>query len=63
MEKVNIERRAVISERVVYDVSETIIETACTEGADNMRSSQRGGRFASFRSREEAEEYVRLLKG
>lgn len=60
MEK-NIKRDFEIRERTVFDVSETISEIEGNDGAENMRHSQKSGRSASFRSREEAEEYVRFL--
>lgn len=61
MKKVNIERRFEIRERTVFDVSESLIKTEWNEGAENMLASQSDGRSASFRSKEEAEEYVRMI--
>ncbi|MFP2873753.1 hypothetical protein ACLEIY_16165 [Acetobacter tropicalis] len=62
MTKVNIERRFEIRERTVFDVSETIIEIEAADGAEKALCSQEIGRSASFRFKEEAEEYVRMLK-
>lgn len=62
MEKVNIDRRFNIRARTVFDVSETIIEIEAADGAENALCSQEIGRSASFRSMDEAEEYVRLLE-
>ena len=61
MSQVKIERRLEINPRMVFDVSETLIEVERNAGAENASCSQRPGRSASFRSKEEAEEYISLL--
>ncbi|MCG4273894.1 hypothetical protein [Acetobacter senegalensis] len=62
MTKVNIERRFEIRERTVFDVSETIIKIEAADGAENAQCSQEIGRSATFRSKEEAEEYASFLR-
>ncbi|GCD60278.1 hypothetical protein NBRC3280_2896 [Acetobacter pasteurianus NBRC 3280] len=63
MSEEKIERRFEISERVTFHVLERIISVTHCSGAENASYSNTSGRSASFRTKEEAEEYVRLLGG